>query len=247
MADFGTLAGKQFSKISDITEAVAACDTVTYSYTCELVRNGPDWFITNLDSPEFTAFLAYKKFSINLKNIDGTYTSTLDITDKFISYVSKEFGITMPSGLEGRIYITTTLVLKDGKYTVTVDRDAFVANIKTFIETNIDKIIMNMLGTTSSYGLDALAKIAGYKDYADMRAQVLAQVTANLETINTAGLESSGTFTLNDNVVTLKSATDTMTGTIDNYGVITVTSPVNDADAKKLLGSDTITMAFKKG
>ena len=95
--------------------------------------------------------------------------------------------------------------------------------------------------------LDALAKIAGYKDYADMRAQVLAQVTSNLETVNTSGLESSGTFTLNDNVVTLKSATDTMSGTINNYGVITVTSPVNDPDAKKLLGSDTITMAFKKG
>jgi hypothetical protein len=247
MADFGTLAGKQFSKISDITEAVAACDTVTYSYTCELVRNGPDWFITNLDSPEFTAFLAYKKFTINLKNIDGTYTSTIDITDKFVAYVAKEFSISMPSDLEGRIYITTTLTLKNGQYSVTVDRDAFVANIKTFVETNIDKIIMNMLGTTSSYGLDALAKIAGYKDYADMRAQVLAQVTSNLETINTSGLESSGTFTLNDNAVTLKSATDTMTGTIDNYGVITVTSPVNDPDAKKLLGSDTITMAFKKG
>ena len=228
MADFGTLAGKQFSKISEITEAVAACDTVTYSYTCELVRSGPDWFVVNLDSGEFAAFLAYKKFSINLKNIDGTYTSTMDITDKFIAYVSKEFDIAMPSDLEGRIYITTTLVLKDGKYTVTVDRDAFVANIKTFVETNIDKIIMNMLGTTNSYGLDALAKIAGYKNYADMRTQVLAQVTANLETINTSGLESSGTFTLNDNVVTLKSATDT------------------DSDAKKLLGADTVTMEFKK-
>ena len=129
---------------------------------------------------------------------------------------------------------------------VTVDRDAFVANIKTFVETNIDKIIMYMLGTTNSYGLDALAKIAGYKDYADMRAQVLAQVTANLETVNTSGLESAGTFTLNDNTVTLKSATDTMPGTIDNYGNITVTSPVNDADAKKLLGADTVTMEFKK-
>lgn len=247
MADFGTLAGKQFSKISEITDAVAACDTFTYSYTCELVRNGSDWFVTNLDSGEFAAFLAYKKFSINLKNIDGTYTSTMDITDKFVAYVEKEFGISMPSNLEGRIYITTTLVLQDGKYTVTVDRDAFVANIKTFVETNIDKIIMNMLGTTSSVGLDALAKVAGYKNYADMRAQVLAQVTANLETINTSGLESSGTFTLNDNAVTLKSATDTMPGTIDNYGVITVTSPVNDPDAKKLLGSDTIMMAFKKG
>ena len=170
----------------------------------------------------------------------------MDITEKFIAYVSKEFDITMPSDLEGRIYITTTLVLKDGNYTVTVDRDAFVANIKTFVETNIDKIIMNMLGTSNSYGLDALAKIAGYKDYADMRAQVLAQVTAKLETINTSGLESSGTFTLNDNQLTLKSATDTMPGTIDNYGVITVTSPVNDPDAKKLLGADTVTMEFKK-
>lgn len=246
MADFGTLAGKQFSKISDITTAVNECGTVTYSYTCELIRIGPDWFVTNLDSEEFAAFLAYKNFTINLKNIDGTYTSTVDITDKFVAYVAKEFSISMPSDLEGRIYITTTLTLKNGQYEVTVDRDAFVANIKTFVETNIDKIIMNMLGTTSSYGLDALAKIAGYKDYADMRAQVLAQVTSNLETVNTSGLESSGTFTLNDNTVTLKSATDTMTGTIDNYGVITVTSPVNDPDAKKLLGSDTITMAFKK-
>ena len=28
--------------------------------------------------------------------------------------------------------------------------------------------------------------------------------------------------------------------------IITVTSPVNDADAKKLLGSDMVTMEFKK-
>ena len=246
MADFGTLAGKQFSKISDITDAVAACGTVTYSYTCELVRSGPDWFIVNLDSVEFTAFLSYKKFSINLKNIDGTYTSTMDITDKFIAYVSKEFDITMPSDLDGRIYITTTLVLKDGNYTVTVDRDAFVANIKTFVETNIDKIIMNMLGTTSTVGLDALSKIAGYKDYADMRQKTLDQVNSSLSTINTSGLESSGTFTVDDNTVTLTSGTDVSYGTIDNFGTITVTSPVKDADARNLLGSDTITLKFEK-
>jgi hypothetical protein len=105
---------------------------------------------------------------------------------------------------------------------------------------------MNMLGTTSSVGLDTLAKIAGYNDYADMRQSVLNEVTTNLETINTSGLESAGTFTVNEDKITLVSTAATMPGTIDSYGVITITSPVNDADARKLLGSDTITLAFKK-
>ena len=246
MADYETLVGTTFKKTADIAPAVEACATKTYKFTCEFIREGYDWYAVNLDSEEYAAILMYKDFSISLKNIDGTYLATVDITDKFVAYVEAEYDIKMPKDLEGRIYINCTLVLKNGQYEVTVDRDAFVSNIKTFVETNIDKIIMNMLGTTSSVGLDAMAKIAGYKDYADMRQSVLNEVTTNLETINTSGLESSGTFTVDEDKITLKSSTDTMPGTIDSYGVITVTSPVNDADAKKLLGSDTITLAFKK-
>ena len=246
MADYETLAGTVFKQASEITDAVKACGTKTYTYNCELVRTGPDWFAINLESEEFAAFLAYKKFSVSLKKVDGTYNATVDITDKFVAYVSKEFNVSMPSDLEGRINIKATLVLKNGSYEVTIDRDSFVSNIKTFFETNIDKIIMNTLGTTSSLGLDTLAKVAGYADYADMRKQILDQVTGGLETINTSGLESSGKFVLNDDVITLTSATDTMYGKIDNYGVITITSPVTDPDAKKLLGADTITLPFEK-
>ena len=247
MVNYETLAGKEFKKVTDVTDAIRNCpDTITFSYTCELVRVGADWFVTNLDSDEFASFLSYKKFSISLKSIDGTYKASLDITDKFVSYVSKEFSIKMPSDLEGNIYISETLVLKNGQYEVTIDHDAFKKNIKTFVENNIDKIIMNMLGTTSPLGLDALAKVAGYADYADMRQQILNQVTENIESINTSGLESTGTFTINDNLVTFKSPTDTFTGTLDNYGDLTVISPVNDPDAKKLIGSDTVTLVFKK-
>ena len=246
MADYSQLANQTFKKVTEIAPAVEKLPVVTYSYTCEFVRVGSEWFATNLDAEEYADFLLYKNFSISLKKIDGTYKATVDITDKFVSYVSSEYGIKMPSDLSGRIVITATLVLKDGKYEVTVDRDAFVKNIKAFVEANIDKIIMNMLGTTSSVGLDTLAKLAGYQNYADMRQSVLNDVTTNLETINTSGLESSGTFTFTDDKVTLTSGNDTIPGTIDNYGVITVTSPVNDPDARKLLGSDTITLPFKK-
>ena len=244
--NYETLAGMTFKKLSDITDAVNSCDTVTYYVKLELARNGSVWYVTNLDDVAFAGILNYKKFSISLKKIDGTYQSTLDVTDKFVAYVAKEFSIRMPSDLEGKIMINATLVLKDGKYSVTIDNDAFVAAIKAFVETNIDKIIMNMLGTTSSVGLDALSKIAGYKDYADMRQQTLDQVNSSLTTINTSGLESSGTFAVDDNTLTLSSGPNISSGTIDNFGAITVTSPVNDPDARNLLGSDTITLKFEK-
>lgn len=250
MADYGSLADRTFRNVSDITKAVESCGTVTMKYNCQMERIHADgkttWVVTNLDSDDFAAMLSYKKFSLRMKNIDGTYKATVDVTDKFVAYVSKMFDINMPSDLEGKIYITATLVLNNGKYEVTIDNAAFKESIQAFMEKNIDKIIMNYLGTTSQKSLDTLAKLAGYADYADMRAQILAEAAKTLDTVDTSGLESSGTFTFEGNNITLKSSSDTMTGTIDNYGVITVEAPVNDSDARALLGSDKITLAFKK-
>lgn len=244
--NFEVLAGKNFSSIPEIEKAVKDCDIITYEYVCELERSGPDWFITNLDSVNFGGLLSYKKFAISMNSVDGTYKTTMDITDKFISYISKEYNVSIPDGCEGKIYIRSSLVLKDGNYEVTIDRDAFVADIKSFVDKNIDKIIQNTLGTTSSVALDTMAKVAGYKDYADMKQKILEQVSSSVETINTASLESKGTYTVSGSTITLSSPTDTMPATIDNFGNITVEAPVSDPDARKLLDSTTITMTYKK-
>lgn len=244
--NFEVLAGKNFSSIPEIEKAVKECEIINFEYKCELERNGTEWFVTNLDSVSFGGLLSYKKFKISMKSVDGTYKSTMDITDKFIKYISNEYKVSIPSDCEGRIYIRSTMVLKNGKYEVKIDRDAFAADIKSFVEKNIDKIIKNTLGTTSSVGLDAMAKIAGYKDYADMKQKILDQVTASVATINTSGLESKGTYTVSGNNITFKSATDTMPGTVDNFGDITVTAPVSDPDAIKLLDSTSVQMTYKK-
>ena len=244
--NFEVLAGKNFSSIPEIEKAVKECEIINFEYKCELERNGTEWFVTNLDSVSFGGLLSYKKFKISMKSVDGTYKSSMDITDKFINYISKEYKVSIPSDCEGRIYIRSTMVLKNGKYEVKIDRDAFAADIKSFVEKNIDKIIKNTLGTTSSVGLDAMAKIAGYKDYADMKQKILDQVTASVATINTSGLESKGTYTVSGNNITFKSATDTMPGTVDNFGDITVTAPVSDPDAIKLLDSTSVQMTYKK-
>ena len=244
--NFEVLAGKNFSSIPEIEKAVKECEIINFEYKCELERNGTEWFVTNLDSVSFGGLLSYKKFKISMKSVDGTYKSTMDITDKFIKYISNEYKVSIPSDCEGRIYIRSTMVLKNGKYEVRIDRDAFAADIKSFVEKNIDKIIKNTLGTTSSVGLDAMAKIAGYKDYADMKQKILDQVTASVATINTSGLESKGTYTVSGNNITFKSATDTMPGTVDNFGDITVTAPVSDPDAIKLLDSTSVQMTYKK-
>ena len=244
--NFEVLAGKNFSSIPEIEKAVKECEIINFEYKCELERTGSEWFVTNLDSVSFGGLLSYKKFKISMKSVDGTYKSSMDITDKFINYISKEYKVSIPSDCEGRIYIRSTMVLKNGKYEVKIDRDAFAADIKSFVEKNIDKIIKNTLGTTSSVGLDAMAKIAGYKDYADMKQKILDQVTASVATINTSGLESKGTYTVSGNNITFKSATDTMPGTVDNFGDITVTAPVSDPDAIKLLDSTSVQMTYKK-
>ena len=244
--NFEVLSGKPFKTIPEIEKAVNECEPITYYYVCRLERTGTDWYVTNLDTVEFSGLLSYKKFTINTNYVDGTYKSTMDITDKFIRFISKEYKVNVPAGCEGKINIKSTLVLKEGKYEVTIERDAFISDIKNFVEKNIDKIIQNTLGTTSAVGLDGMAKIAGYKNYADMKQKILNQVTANVEKIDTSSLESSGTFTVNGDKITFKSATDTMPGTIDSFGNITVEAHVNDSDAQKLLESKTIMMTYNK-
>ena len=246
MADYELLAGKSFNSIPEIEAAVKSCGTKTYTFKAKFVRDRYDWYIVNIDADEYAGMLSYKKFSISLKTVEGTYKAANDITKQFTAYVASEYNVKMPADLTGTIVINSTLVLKDGKYEVKIDRDGFVKNIKTFVETNIDKIIMATLGTTSSTGLDALAKIGGYKNYDDMKQQILNEVTTSLEKIDTSSLDSAGTYTISDNVIHFRSGPDIMEGRIDNYGNITVNAPVKDADAKKLLGSDTITLVFKK-
>ncbi|MBR6988087.1 MAG: hypothetical protein IKH82_08465 [Clostridiales bacterium] len=246
MADYASLSGKEFKRASDIKTAVAGCDPMTLTFTCELYRDGTSWYATNLASDEFTNLISYKFFKINVKKLEGTFKSTLDITDKFIAYVASEFEVSVPDDLSGTITITADLTLRDGKFEVTVERDAFIRNINSYVEANIDKIIMKKLGTTSSMALDTLAKLGGYADYADLRSDILRQVTDNVNSIDTSGLESSGTYKVDDNTITFTSGSDIFYGTIDSYGAITVTSPVKDADARKLLGSDTVTMTFKQ-
>ena len=244
--NFEVLAGKNFSSVPEIEKAVKECDIINFEYTCTLERSGPDWFVTNLDSVNFGGLLSYKKFKISLNSVDGTYKATKDITDQFIKYISDEYKVGVPSGCEGKIYIRSTLVLKNGKYEVKIDRDAFVSDIKSFAEKNIDKIITNTLGTTSSVGLDAMAKIAGYKDYADMKQKILEQVYAGIEGIDTSSLESTGTYTVSGNAITFASSSATMPATIDNFGNISVEAPVNDPDAQKLLGANKVQMLYQK-
>ena len=246
MANYDTLAGKQFNSIPEIENAVKSCGTKTLKYNCRMVRTAYVWAIVNIDSEEFAAFLNYKRFSIDLKKVDGKYTSAVDVTDKFVSYVASEFKIKMPSDLNGRIKVYSTLVLDNGSYKLTTDRDELEANIRGFAENNIDKIIMSYLGTTSQTGLDALAKIAGYKDYADMRQKVLEEISKKVKSVDISSMNSSGTYTVNDNLITLNSGTDVIPGTINNYGEITVTVPVKDPEARKLLGADTVQMIFSE-
>ena len=209
-ADYESIADGNYSSISELLAAVATSDTISYTFTAEFIREGDNWYITNL------------------------------------GYV----GAGSTNGMTGSIIALVTMELnKDGTYSIGIDRDVFAQTIYDYADTNIDKLITNFLGVSSTDQIELLVKLAGYKDYADMRSQLLGQVTDMLGGLSTSGLDRDGDYTVSGSTITFcgddnTKTTDDITGSIDTYGKITVTAPITDPDAAMLFGADEITLVF---
>ena len=180
----------------------------------------------------------------------GTYVAEVDVTDEFNTQIEANVGAGSTNGMTGSIIALVNMELnKDGTYSIGIDRDVFAQTIYDYADTNIDKLITNFLGVSSTDQIELLVKLAGYKDYADMRSQLLGQVTDMLGGLSTSGLDRDGDYTVSGSTITFfgddnTKTTDDITGSIDTYGKITVTAPITDPDAAMLFGADEITLVF---
>ena len=250
MADYEALAEDNYDSIDDLLDAVSKSDTIQYTFTAEFTRVGQTWYLTNLDSEEFEGIFKYRYLVLSISDFSGSYSAQVDVTDKFNTKIEEYAGSGTTNGMTGSIIAQVDLELnKDGTYSFGIDRDTFADTLYTYADTNIDKLVTNMLGVSSTDQIELLVVLAGYKDYADRRSQLLDQVTDMLGGLNTSGLDREGTYTVSGGKITFygsdaTSTADDITGTIDSYGNITLTAPITDADAVMLFGSDEITLVF---
>lgn len=250
MADYDSLADENYSSLNDLLAAVKDSGTIQYTFTAEFTRVGKTWYVTNLNTEEFEDIFKYRYLVLSISDFSGNYAAQIDVTDKFNTKIEEYAGSGTTNGMTGSIIAQVDLELnKDGTYSFGIDRDTFAQILYDYADTNIDKLVTNMLGVSSTDQIELLVKIAGYKDYADMRTQLLDQVTDMLEGLNTSGLDREGTYTVSGGNITFygsdaTSTSDDITGTIDSYGNITLTAPISDADAVMLFGSDEVTLVF---
>lgn len=249
-ADYESIASGNYSSISELLAAVATGDTISYTYTAEFTRTGDTWYITNLDSEDFEDIFIYRYLVLSISDFSGTYVAAVDVTDEFNTQIEANVGAGTTNGMTGSIIAEVNMELnKDGTYSIGIDRDVFAQTLYDYADTNIDKLITNFLGVSSTDQIELLVMLAGYKDYADMRSQLLGQVTDMLSGLNTSGLDRDGDYIVSGSTITFcgddnTKTTDDITGTIDTYGKITVTAPITDPDAAMLFGSDEITLVF---
>lgn len=249
-ADYESIADGNYSSISELLAAVATSDTISCTYTAEFIREGDTWYITNLDSEEFENIFIYRYLVLSISDFSGIYIAEVDVTDEFNAQIDANVGAGSTNGMTGSIIAQVTMDLnKDGTYSIGIDRDVFAQTLYDYADTNIDKLITNFLGVSSTDQIELLVMLAGYKDYADMRSQLLGQVTDMLGGLNTSGLDRDGDYTVSGSTITFygddnTKSTDDITGSIDTYGKITVTAPITDPDAAMLFGADEITLVF---
>lgn len=249
-ADYESIADGNYSSISELLAAVATSDTISYTFTAEFIREGDNWYITNLGSEDFENIFIYRYMVLSISDFSGTYVAEVDVTDEFNTQIEANVGAGSTNGMTGSIIALVTMELnKDGTYSIGIDRDVFAQTIYDYADTNIDKLITNFLGVSSTDQIELLVKLAGYKDYADMRSQLLGQVTDMLGGLSTSGLDRDGDYTVSGSTITFcgddnTKTTDDITGSIDTYGKITVTAPITDPDAAMLFGADEITLVF---
>lgn len=249
-ADYESIADGNYSSISELLAAVATSDTISYTFTAEFIREGDNWYITNLCSEDFENIFIYRYMVLSISDFSGTYVAEVDVTDEFNTQIEANVGAGSTNGMTGSIIALVTMELnKDGTYSIGIDRDVFAQTIYDYADTNIDKLITNFLGVSSTDQIELLVKLAGYKDYADMRSQLLGQVTDMLGGLSTSGLDRDGDYTVSGSTITFcgddnTKTTDDITGSIDTYGKITVTAPITDPDAAMLFGADEITLVF---
>ncbi len=250
MADYETISQENYGSLSDLLSAVAKSGTIEYTFTAEFLRTDDTWLITNLGSTEFEDIFKYRYLVLSISDFSGPYAAKVDVTDKFNTKIEEYVGAGAAKNMTGSIIATVELELnKDGTYSFGIDRDTFADTLYDYADTNIDTLVLNMLGATSTDQIELLVKLAGYKDYAELRNELLDEVTSMLDGLSTSGLDREGNYMVSNGTITFygsddTTSTDDIVGTIDTYGAVTLTAPITDPDAVMLFGADEITLVF---
>lgn len=250
--DYEQLSSQRFSNIDEAILALGSLGTKEITLSLEFTRDDEGiWKLTNPEA--FADVFLFKDFSINTANLDGNYSSYVDITSQINNIMASETGAgsRIYENTQGEVLLRVYLNLDGSSYSYGADEDFVASSVMDYFTANIDTIAKNYLGTDNQTVLDTLSALAGYRDYADLKTDVLGRLSDMTKDIYFGSIASSGEYKISGNNIIflgedLYSTDDDITGEVDAIGRIHVILPITDPDVAELFGSDQIDLLFVK-
>lgn len=165
----------------------------------------------------------------------GTYLGQLDFSDMMKEQFTQSLGVE----IDDPLFMDLTLDLNaDETFNLKVDAEKFKADVVAIMKNHIDDIIGVMMEQNglSMDDLDDLAKANGYDGEDAFKQALMEQMETEMDSaINLDEykdqLEVSGTYTINDKTIVLKSADGGQDKiTINDDGTLTLIVPTDDQE-----------------
>ena len=165
----------------------------------------------------------------------GTYLGQLDFSDMMKEQFTQSLGVE----IDDPLFMDLTLDLNaDETFNLKVDAEKFKADVVAIMKNHIDDIIGVMMEQNglSMDDLDDLAKANGYDGEDAFKQDLMEQMETEMDSaINLDEykdqLEVSGTYTINDKTIVLKSADGGQDKiTINDDGTLTLVVPTDDQE-----------------
>ena len=165
----------------------------------------------------------------------GTYLGQLDFSDMMKEQFTQSLGVE----IDDPLFMDLTLDLNtDETFNLKVDAEKFKADVVAVMKNHIDDIIAAMMEQNglSMDDLDDLAKANGYDGEDAFKQALMEQMETEMDNaINLDEykdqLEISGTYTINDKTIVMKSADGGQDKiTINDDGTLTLIVPTDDQE-----------------
>lgn len=168
-------------------------------------------------------------------NYTGTYLGQLDFSDMMKEQFTQSLGVE----IDDPLYMDVTLNLnEDETFNLKIDAEKFKADVIAVMKNHIDDILASMMEKNglSMDDLDDLAKAKGYDGEDAFKQAMMEQMEAEMDnSINLDDykdqLEVSGTYTVDDKTIIMKSADGGQDKiTINDDGSLTLVVPTDDQE-----------------
>ncbi|MCR5209884.1 MAG: hypothetical protein K6C99_06715 [Lachnospiraceae bacterium] len=225
IADYESLEDEEFEDIDELIDAVEDCDKTEVKFTANLTKDGKEWLVSNPDDKKIIKMYDISGFTLPISTVGGLYVAQIDLTDSIVgdlagSYTTIDF--------EGSIMLEMDLWLEDdGTFSILVDGEGFKTEMRTFIDDNIDNLILASLGVSSIDEAEEMASLYGmtYSDLTDFLLDGIdEEIDREIESEGFDSLSYDGTYTVDGNTICFEDS-DEAIATIDGD---TITLDVSD-------------------